>query len=56
MYLCPLRVDKHDPEAMSHILMVLSKEPLNRIFGFLGSKATQITSWLLKQTKLVLKN
>ena len=77
-HLCPLRcgrprvrvhrpaplVDRHDPEVMSHILMVLSAEQLARMLGFWGSKATQNThllltnnkselklSWLLKNTK-----
>ena len=49
------RVDKLDLDVMSHILMVLSEEPPTRMFGFLGSKATQVTPSLLKHTKLVLK-
>ena len=40
---CPLRVDRHDPEVMSHILMVLSLEQLARMLGFWGSKTTQYT-------------
>ena len=55
-YLCPLRVDTHDPDVMSHILMVLSEEPLTRMLGLSGLKATQLTTPLLKHTKLVLKN
>ena len=50
-----LWVDKLGPEALPHILMVLSYEPLTRMFGFLGSKATQVTPSLLKHTKIVLK-
>ena len=50
----PLRVDKHDPEVMSHVLMVLSEEPLTRMLGLSGLKATHITQSLLKYTKLVL--
>ena len=42
-YLCPVRVDKHDPDSMSQILMVLSSEQLARMLGFLGSNATQRT-------------
>ena len=44
-YLCPDRaqVDKHDPDSMSQILMVLSTEPLARMLGFWGSNATQST-------------
>ena len=42
-YLCPVRVDKHDPDSMSQILMVSSAEPLARMLGFWGSKATQST-------------
>ena len=38
-----LRVDRHDPEVISHILMVLSSEQLARMLGFWGSKATQFT-------------
>ena len=49
------RVDKHDPEGMFHILMVSSVEPLTRMFGSSGLKATQFTPDLLKHTKLVLK-
>ena len=56
VYLCPLRVDKIDPEAMSHILMVLSQEPLTRMLGLSGLKATHLTPLLLKHTKLVIKN
>ena len=55
MYLCPLRVDRHDPEVMSHILMVLSQEQLTRMLGLSGLKATHVTKLLLKYTKLVLK-
>ena len=51
---CPLRVDKHDPEVMSHVLMVLSEEPLTRMLGLSGLKATHLTQLLLKYTKLVL--
>ena len=51
---CPLRVDKHDPEVMSHVLMVLSSEPLTTMLGLSGLKATQFTRYLLKHTKLVL--
>ena len=40
---CPLRVDKHDPEVMSHVLMVLSSEPLATMLGLSGLKATHIT-------------
>ena len=40
---CPLRVDKHDPEVMSHVLMVLSSEPLTTMLGLSGLKATQYT-------------
>ena len=39
----PFRVDKHDPEVMSHVLMVLSLEPLTTILGLSGLKATQVT-------------
>ena len=53
-YLCPLRVDKHDPEVMSHVLMVSSLEPLTTILGLSGLKATQFTAYLLKHNKLVL--
>ena len=53
-YLCPLRVDKHDPEVMSHVLMVLSSEPLTTMLGLSGLKETQFTPSLLKHTKLVL--
>ena len=42
-YLCPVRVDKHDPDSMSQILMVSSSEPLARMLGFWGSNATQRT-------------
>ena len=45
-YLSQLRVDKHDPEVMSHILMVWSQEQLTRMFGFLGSKTTPLTKRL----------
>ena len=51
---CPLRVDKHDPEVMSHVLMVLSSEALTTILGLSGLKATQFTQRLLKHNKLVL--
>ena len=54
-YLCPLRVDRHDPEVMSHILMVLSSEQLARMLGFWGSKTTQDTSPLLTNNKSELK-
>ena len=54
-YLCPLTVDTHDPEVMSHILMVLSWEQLTMMLGLFGLKATQVTPSLLKHTKLVLK-
>ena len=60
-YLSQDRVDKIDPEAlidpeaMSHILMVLSQEPLTRMLGLSGLKAMQLTPLLLKHTKLVLK-
>ena len=50
-----LNVDTHDPELMSHILMVLSREQLMRMLGLSGLKATHLTSDLLKHTKLVLK-
>ena len=53
-YLCPLRVDKHDPEVMSQTMMVSSSEPLTRMLGLSGLKATQFTQSLLKHTKLVL--
>ena len=36
------RVDKHDPEVMSHVLMVLSAEQLARRF-FVGWNATPST-------------
>ena len=52
---CALRVDRHDPEVMSHILMVLSAEQLARMLGFWGSKATQFTEWLLTNNKSELK-
>jgi len=56
-YLCPLRVDTHDPEVMSHILMVVSQEQLTRMLGLSGLKATHVTmhlTWLLlKHTKSV---
>ena len=55
MYLSQLRVDKIDPDVMSHILMVLFEEPLTRMLGLSGLKATQLTAFLLKHTKLVLK-
>ena len=48
------RVDKHDPEVMSHVLMVRSLEPLTTILGLSGLKATQFTAKLLKHNKLVL--
>ena len=38
-----LRADKHDPEVMSHVLMVLSSEPLTTMLGLSGLKATQFT-------------
>ena len=47
------RVDRHDPEVMSHILMVLSKEQLTRMLGLSGLKATPDTGSLLKHTKLL---
>ena len=50
-YLCPLTVDTHDPEVRSHILMVLSQEPLTRMLGLSGLKATHLTEPLLKHTK-----
>ena len=53
-YLCPLRVDKHDPEVMSQTMMVSSSEPLTRMLGLSGLKATHLTQSLLKHTKLVL--
>ena len=53
-YLCPLRVDKHDPEVMFHVLMVSSSEALTTILGLSGLKATQFTQSLLKHNKLVL--
>ena len=37
------RVDKHDPEVMSHVLMVVSSEALTTILGLSGLKATQFT-------------
>ena len=37
------RVDKHDPEVMSHVLMVASSEPLTRMLGLSGVKATHVT-------------
>ena len=40
---CPVRVDKHDPEVMSHVLMVLSLEPLTTMLGLSGLKETQVT-------------
>ena len=52
--MCPVRVDKHDPEVMSHVLMVSSAEPLTTILGVSGLKATQFTAYLLKHNKLVL--
>ena len=54
-YLSQVRVDKIDPEVMSHILMVLSSEPLTRMLGLSGLKATHLTKLLLKHTKLVPK-
>ena len=51
-----LRVDKHDPEVMSHILMVLSQEQLTRMLGLSGLKATHVTRLLLKHTKSVPKS
>ena len=54
-YLCPLRVDNIDPAVMSHILMVLSREPLTRMLGLSGLKAKQFTRSLLKHTKLGLR-
>ena len=50
------RVDKHDPEVMSHVLMVLSLEPLTTMLGLSGLKTTHLTESLLKHTKLVLTN
>ena len=38
----PVRVDKHDPEVMSHVLMVVSAEQLARRF-FVGWNATPST-------------
>ena len=55
VYLCPFRVDTHDPEVMSHILMVASLEQLTRMLGLSGLKATPITKLLLKHTKSVPK-
>ena len=52
--MCPVRVDKHDPEVMSHVLMVASSEPLTTILKLSGLKATQFTQKLLKHNKLVL--
>ena len=52
--MCPARVDKHDPDSMSQILMVLSSEQLARMLGFWGSNATQRTQLLLTNTKLEL--
>ena len=52
---CTVRVDMHDPEVMSHILMVSSSEQLMRMLELSGLKATQFTSKLLKHTRLVLK-
>ena len=37
----------HDPEVMSHILMVSSREQLTRMLGLSGFKATQFTWNLL---------
>ena len=48
------RVDKHDPELMSHVMMVLSLEPLTTMLGLSGLKTTHFTHSLLKHTKLVL--
>ena len=48
------RVDKHDPEVMSHVLMVVSSEALTTILGLSGLKATHFTGYLLKHNKLVL--
>ena len=53
LYLSQVDVDKHDPEVMSHILMVSSQEQLTRMFGLSGLKATPVTKSLLKHTKLV---
>jgi hypothetical protein len=50
-----LRVDNIDPDVMSHILMVLSREQLTRMLGLSGLKATPITQSLLKHTKSVPK-
>ena len=51
---CPLNVERHDPEVMSHVLIVRSVEPLTRMLGLSGLKATQFTPYLLKHNKLVL--
>ena len=48
--LCP--VNKHAPDSMFQILMILSSEQLTRMLGFWGSKATQRTQPLLANTKL----
>ena len=53
-YLCPARVDKHDPDSMFQILMVLSREQLARMLGFWGSNATQSNRRLLTNTMLEL--
>ena len=53
-YLCPLNVERHDPEVMSHVLIVLSSEQLTRMLALSGLKATHLTQSLLKHTKLVL--
>ena len=52
--MCPARVDWHAPDSISQILMVSSTEPLARMLGFCGSKATQSTPSLLANTKLEL--
>ena len=50
----PPRVDNHDPDSMSQILMVLSSEQLARMLDFWGSKATQRTQLLLANIELEL--
>jgi len=44
-----LNVDKHDPDVMFHILMVLSRDQLTRMLGLPGLKATPVTQWLLRK-------
>ena len=43
LQLSTFRVDKHDPEVMSHVLMVLSSEPLTTMLGLSGLKTTHLT-------------